>query len=110
MPGTLQTNHALEFGFFDHCVPIPKGNRHYQTIDDLKVSCYVGRLAADGQLVGIFQNKWQQLCRWLTAKDRATITSGEQCRDSPDMVEMHVSDHQGLDTLHCKIGRQRTRP
>lgn len=26
------------------------------------------------------------------------------------MVEMHMGDHQGLDTLHYKVRRQRTRP
>ena len=59
MPSALQTDLALEVGLVDHSMPLPKGNRHYQVVDEFEVSRHMGRLAADSQLVGILQYQRQ---------------------------------------------------
>lgn len=83
-------------------MPLLEGQRHDKVTDEVEIARHLRRLAADAQLVGVFQYQRQQPGRGLAAQDRATVTRCQQRRDAPNMVEMDMGDDQGLNTLDIK--------
>ncbi|MNP00718.1 hypothetical protein D3C76_925130 [compost metagenome] len=102
MPGALQANATGEPWLLDQGVPLLERQGHDQVANELQVPCHLGGLAADAQLVGVFQHQWQQPGGRLAAQDGATVAGSQQCRDAANVVEMHMGDDQGLDALHAE--------
>jgi len=67
MPGALQANTTNQARALKHRVPLLERQRHDQVTDEIDVPRHLRRLAADAQLVGIFQYMGQQPRSGLTA-------------------------------------------
>lgn len=105
MAGTLQADATLQVLVLDQAVPLTKGDRLYQTFQQVQKTRYVRGLATDAEFECIFKNQREQLRGRLATEDRAAKACGQQCRNATDMVEVHMGDHQRLDAADIEAQR-----